>query len=287
MTACALCKSDKCLVESHIIPKFVFDRIKENSPTGYLRGGFLKQNQRKQDGDKPKMLCEDCELLFSRAERKFAENVFQPYHESGTTSFTYGPWLSYFISSVNWRTLCLDNIDFHSKKECRDSELCILDSAETMLADFLLGKRPDIGDMENHILPMFEITDVSPELKDIEPNFLLRVSAFDYTFLDPGLDVFYVFANLAGVLIFTVIRKGKNDIWENTLVQPSGGSIKPPVKHKSPLMFDIMNYLIEFSKIKISQTQKDKIIESLKSNPQAEQAKAVEFRELDKQLREE
>ena len=285
MTACALCKSDKCLVESHIIPQFVFDRIKKNSPTGFLRGGILDVNLRRQDGDKPKMLCEDCELLFSRAERKFAENVFQPYHESGTTSFAYGPWLSYFIISVNWRTLCLDNIDFHSKKEWPDSVLCVLDSAETMLADFLLDKRPDIGDMENHILPMFEITDASPELKDIEPNFLFRISAFDYTFLVPGLDGFYVFANLAGVLIFTVIRKGKNDIWENTLVQPGGGSIKPPVQHKSPLMCHIMNHLIGCYKIKISQTQKDKIIESFKANPKAAQAKAVEIRELDKKLR--
>ncbi len=183
MATCGLCKSEKLLKQSHIIPKFVFDRIKENSPTGYLRGGFLNPNQRKQDGDKPKMLCEDCELLFSRAERKFAENVFQPYHESGTTSFEYGPWLSYFISSVNWRTLCLDNIDFHSKKKLKDSVLCVLDSAETMLADFLLGERQDIGDMENHIIPMPEITGASPELKDIEPNFLFRVSAFGYTFL--------------------------------------------------------------------------------------------------------
>ncbi len=68
------------------------------------------------------------------------------------------------------------------------------------------------------------------------------------------------------------------------MVQLGGGSIKPPVQHKSPLMFDIMNRLIDCSKIKISQIQKDKIIESLKSNLQAEQAKAVEFRELDKKL---
>ena len=36
MATCALCKSEKLLKESHIIPKFVFDRIKENSPTGLM-----------------------------------------------------------------------------------------------------------------------------------------------------------------------------------------------------------------------------------------------------------
>ncbi len=285
MTTCALCKSDKPLVESHIIPQFVFNRIKKNSPTGFLRGGISQVNLRRQDGDKPKMLCDDCEQRFSEAEKNFAEKVFEPYHESGTTSFTYGHWLSYFISSVNWRTLQLDNIGFHSKKEWPDSALCVLDDAETILADFLLGKRSDIGDMENHILPLFEITVASPEFNEIEPNFRLRTSAFDYTFFDLGLDGFYVFANLAGVLIFTVIRKGKNDVWENTLVQIGDGFIEqPPVQHKSPLMADIMELLIECSKVKISQTQKDKIIELLKANPQVAQAKAVQFRKLDGKL---
>jgi hypothetical protein len=285
MTTCALCKSDKPLVESHIIPQFVFDRIKKNSPTGFLRGGIWQVNLRRQDGDKPKMLCEDCEQRFSEAEKNFAEKVFEPYHESGTTSFTYGPWLSYFISSVNWRTLHLNNIGFHSEKKLTNDALSVLDDAETMLADFLLEKRSDIGDMENHILPMFEITDADSPLK--EPNFYIRVSALDYTFVDPANNGFYVCANLAGVLIFTVIRKGRKDVWENTLAEPDGGSIEqPPVRVSSPLMFDIMQRLVECSEAisKVSQTQKDKIIESLKANPGAAQAKAVQFRKLDKTL---
>lgn len=285
MTNCALCKSDKRLNESHIIPQFVFDRIKDNSPTGFLRGGISQVNLRRQDGDKPKILCNDCEQRFSKAEKDFAENVFVPYHESGTTSFTYGPWLSYFISSVNWRTLHLDNIHFHSKKEWPDSVLCVLDDAETILADFLLEKRSNIGDMENHILPMFEITDASSPLT--EPNFSFRVSAFDYAFFVPDVDGFYICANLAGILIFTIIRMGKKDIWCNTLVQPSGGSIKGPPKISSPLMCNVIELLAKCSKVKVSQTQRDKIIESLKAHPQAGQARAVEFRELDKRLCEE
>jgi len=283
MTTCALCKFDKPLVESHIIPQFVFDRIKKNSPTGFIRNMILKPNLRRQDGDKPKILCNDCEQRFSEAEKNFAEKVFEPYHESGTTSFSYGHWLSYFISSVNWRTLHLDNIGFHSQKKLTNDTLSVLDSAETMLADFLLEKRPDIGDMENHILPMFEITDASSLLK--EPNFYIRVSTFDYTFVDPDNNGFYVCANLAGVLIFTVIRKGRKDIWEKTLVQPDGGSIEqPPVRVSSPLMFDMMQCLVECSNATISKVQRNKIIESLKANPQVVQAKAVQFRKLDEKL---
>jgi hypothetical protein len=285
MGTCALCKSDKPLKRSHIIPQFVFDTIKDNSPTGFLRGGFLKPNQRLQDGDKLDMLCEACELCFSRTEHEFKENIFRPYHQSGTTSFAYGPWLSHFISSVNWRTLHLDNKGFHSHKKCPASALRILDDAEMMLADFLLKKRSDIGDMENHILPMPRITDASPELKDIEPNFLFRASAFGYTHLVPALNAFYVFANLAGVLIVTVIRKGRHDVWENTLVLPGGGIIEPRVQHKSPLMQDIMNRLIGCSHVEISQKQRDKIIDSLKANAKAAQSKAMEYRAWDKEVR--
>ena len=284
MGTCALCKIDRPLKESHIIPKFVFDRIKPNSPTGYLRGGFLDVNRRMQDGDRVKMLCNDCEQRFSQTERNFADKVFKPYHESGITSFAYGPWLSYFINSVNWRTLRLDNIGFRSQKKWSHETLSVLNNAETILADFLLGKRPDIGDMENHILPMFEITHGSSQLE--EPNFWFRVTAFGYTFFDLAVDGYYVYANLSGVLIFTIIRKGKKDIWNNTLVQLNDGSIKqPPIRISSPLMFHMINHLTQCSKVQISQAQKDKIIESLKAKPKAAQSKAWQIRKLDEKVR--
>lgn len=68
-------------------------------------------------------------------------------------------------------------------------------------------------------------------------------------------------------------------------MQPNGGSIKqPPVRIDSPLMFDMIQRLVDCSKIKVSQTQKDKIVESPNANPEVAQAKAVEYRELDKKL---
>lgn len=283
MPTCALCKSQASLKQSHVIPHFVFDRIKKNSPTGFLRGRLLDVDLRQQDGDRHKLLCNGCEQRFSQAEKKFAEEVFMPYHESGTTSFAYGPWLSYFISSVNWRTLHLDNIDFHSKQEWSDETLSVLDTAETILADFLLERRSDVGNMENHISPMFEITHACSPLD--EPNFYFRASAFDYTFFVPGIDAYYVCANLAGVLIFTVIRKGRGDIWENTLVHPSGGFIKEARKIDSPLIANMIELLADASKVAVSEVQKDKIIESIEANHDAPFSKAMQIRELDTRVR--
>lgn len=238
---------------------------------------------RRQDGDKPQLLCGQCEQRFSGPERKFAEGIFAPYHETGTTSFQYGDWLSYFICSVNWRTLHLDNIQFHSQGKWGSDALAVLDTAEKTLADFLLGRRDDIAAMENHILPMFVITRTSSPLE--QPNLLFRVSAFDYTFFQPSLNAYYVCANLAGILIFTVIRRGKNDVWDNTIVHLNGGSIdQPPVHVTSPLMPDMMKLLGSCNETEMSEKQKDKIIQTLESNPDAAHAKAVQYRKMDDDL---
>jgi hypothetical protein len=282
MPMCALCKSDTSLRESHIIPRFVFERIKSNSPTGYLRGGFADVNLRRQDGDKQRLLCSDCEEGFSPAEREFRERIFTPYHESGMTSFGYGPWLGYFISSVNWRTLYLDNIGFHSGEHSSET-LSILDDAERTLAGFLMGRRSDIGEMENHILAMFEITHADSPLK--EPNFFFRASAFGYTFIVPTAGAFYVCANLAGILIFTVIRRGKDDVWENTKVDLNRGLIKGPQRIESPLIPHMIQLLADSAEVRVSQTQRDKILAAVKANPEAMQAKAVQLRTLDSGIR--
>jgi hypothetical protein len=285
MATCALCRSEAPLIESHIIPHFVFDRIKKNSPTGYLRGGLVDVNLRRQDGDTGKLLCQDCEQRFSNSEREFNERVLAPYHEQDLTVFEYGPWLGYFISSVNWRTLHLDNIGFHREGKSAVETLHVLDGAERILADFLLGRRSDIGEMENHILPMFEITHAEAPLE--EPNFYFRASAFSYTFFVPSLQAFYVCANLAGVLIFTVIRRGKNDLWENTLVNLKGDVIKPPYHITSPLIPHMIQLLADSSKVQVSDRQRDKITTTLVANPKASEAKAVRIRNLDTQVRKE
>jgi len=46
----------------------------------------------------------------------------------------------------------------------------------------------------------------------------------------------------------------------------------------------MVKLLVECSGIKVSSAQQDKIVESLKANPQAGQAKSVGFRKLDKNI---
>lgn len=64
---CRLCNKEGILINSHIIPKFIFKWHKKSSATGYLRTN-LDPNKREQDGIKMRLLCNNCEALFNEWE---------------------------------------------------------------------------------------------------------------------------------------------------------------------------------------------------------------------------
>jgi len=99
---CSLCQKNKDLRESHVIPKFVSKWLKETSATGYLRQA-VQPNLRKQDFSTERLLCGDCENLFSRWENSFAESIFFPYLNDGKREFEYDNWLLKFSVSLIWR----------------------------------------------------------------------------------------------------------------------------------------------------------------------------------------
>jgi len=108
---CKLCRREKDLLNSHIIPRFVIKWIKDTSATGFLRGA-KDPNTRIQDYHE-ELLCEDCELVFSDFEREFASNIFYPHLNNETEKFEYGEWLQKFIISISWRLIVseLSDID--------------------------------------------------------------------------------------------------------------------------------------------------------------------------------
>jgi hypothetical protein len=104
LTKCALCYEELKLMKSHIVPKFVFNYLKKTSLTGKFRDP-TNFNKRLQDGPKYKLLCENCEQLFSESERYFSENIFSPYIHDVKMKLKYDYNLKYFIESIHWRFL--------------------------------------------------------------------------------------------------------------------------------------------------------------------------------------
>ncbi len=114
MAICKLCSKDKELVESHIIPKFIFKWMKETG-TEFLRAG-RSPNLRNQDGIKEYLLCNECEQLLGKSEKWFAENIFNPYLKNNQVVFIYEDLLSKFSVSLLWRILLTSDIREQNNK---------------------------------------------------------------------------------------------------------------------------------------------------------------------------
>ena len=97
------------------------------------------------------MLCHDCEERFSAAERYFANTVFYPYHKDNQEKIDYNEQLYYFITSLSWRSLYLDIVNFVKDGDVRIDVLEKMIESEKIMREFLLKRRSDIGNIENHI----------------------------------------------------------------------------------------------------------------------------------------
>lgn len=105
MDICRLCGKETELCNSHIIPKFIFDYIKNMSITGGIRM-TTNPNRRLEDGLKIKFLCKDCEEKFSKYEKYFKENVFNKIIDKNDfTVDTNDNNIRFFILSISWRVL--------------------------------------------------------------------------------------------------------------------------------------------------------------------------------------
>lgn len=104
---CALCDhQDVVLKESHSIPKFVYQWVKNTSRTPYLRCSD-NVNVREQDGPKEYLLCGDCEQHLSAMEAELAEQLFKKIANYRTQAQTISITESMRagILSIFWRTL--------------------------------------------------------------------------------------------------------------------------------------------------------------------------------------
>lgn len=112
---CALEDIETELVQSHIIPKFIFDYFKSTG-SKYMRT-YENPNKRIQDGIKEYLLGASAEQKFSSRERWFANNIFFPYLKDNKTTFDYDDNFAYCLISILWRVLINQNRDPSVKNE--------------------------------------------------------------------------------------------------------------------------------------------------------------------------
>lgn len=227
LTKCALCGEETELEVSHIVPKMAVRTLKKTA-IGNIRN-TENPNKTIQDSEKLHMLCGKCEDLFSEKETRFANKIFHPYLKKEKTIFDYDENLTYFIISVNWRSLYLDILDFVEHSEVGIDALECLVESEKIMNEFLQGKRSDIGNIENHIFFFDEIKELSSgasNLVDLRPHATFHRGIGSYTFCYEDEKTYGTLTNMLGVILITLYHKGQREVWNNTEIINSKGRIE-------------------------------------------------------------
>jgi hypothetical protein len=268
---CGLCKQEKELKVSHIIPAFVGRWMKRESPTHFLRK-IEEPNIRQQDIGKLKLLCGDCEGLFSSWETKFAEKIFHPYQEirnrdNGSFSFEYEDWLYRFATSLAWRTpyrsLAYAERDFPHL-------LPVINKALKTWEDYLLGVKPSPGHYEQNIMFLNKVK--GAQSVSVPPYFhVYTLGAVDST-LAHGKTVIGAYTLLPAIVFWAPMKPWKELTWKNTSIHPLKGTVKSPQKFGEgsfeEFFIDRASQVAE-KMDDISPNQREKIRQALVADPDA------------------
>ena len=218
---CAFCATRARLVESHVLPAFVYRWLRDRSGTGHIRRTD-SPNRRVQDGLKLPWLCQQCEGRFSRYETAFATKVFHPW-QTGMNRIAYGEWLLKFCVSISWRVLRYAR-GRNKDAQYTDIQRSLMDDAEMRWRAFLKDEAPHPGAFEQHLL----ISDVieSTTIRDLPNNmnrFMTGAVTLDIVGSQQSL---MTFSKLGRFIVFGMIQKGEGR-WEGTKVHVRHGLLKP------------------------------------------------------------
>lgn len=260
---CALCRKNKELQLSHIVPHFVGRKMIKTAP-GNIRM-TNEPNIVAQDIEKHYMLCHDCEELFSARERWIACNIFNPWQDHKQEQFSYDENLTYFIISLSWRSLYLDLEEFSCDPTFNREALMIMLRAENIMRDYLLGKRQDISDIQNHIFFFDRIETASNYDFDKNPSVAMHRSITSYSAYNGKTS--FTISNLMGIMIVTFYSMDAEEKWINTQIMNGSGTIVARNQGiKSVVGQEIKHWMdvAENAKNNLSDNQKNKILEKMK-----------------------
>lgn len=268
---CALCRENKELELSHIVPKFVMRHLKKTA-FGAIRsiGDF---NKVVQDSEKHYLLCGDCEDLFSIYETKFANKFFYPYMKDDIKEFSYDADTYYFLTSVSWRSLYLDILDFMENAEMVGIDLetldCLIDR-ERRMRNYLLKRAPNVAGIEHHLFFFEDIKEISNNLKELRPHTTFHRSITSYTFFNKRLKTHATVTNMMGMILFTLYSKGEDEYWENTEITNGAGVIKAENQMVRSVCGNELIEILQGAKegaAKASDKQQEQIYKKIKNKP--------------------
>jgi len=215
---CKLCQDSDDLQVSHVLPRFVGKYLKDTSATGFLTAVDENgQTSRSQDLDKRKLLCNRCELVLNEAETFFANTVFYPFKQNNLRTIPVDGRLGRFAVSVSLRVLWIMQLVEHPLAKKWEGKLSKL---ETEWRNYLL-RTPNfiMGKHSHHVILCNEVL-LAAGLEN-NPNLILRVLRTAAYYLFEKFEKAYVFSNLAGVQIISMISPPDLPVSMGTQVYPN------------------------------------------------------------------
>ncbi|WP_437720967.1 hypothetical protein [Sorangium sp. So ce861] len=234
---CRLCKVDKVLRQSHVVPKFVFRWLKKSSP-GHLRT-VETPNRRSQDGPTRAWLCDDCEQRLSGWENEFAAKVFEPLHQDPLrrAGVRYESWALNFAVSISWRTLhfyannSMDHLDAKDLKS--------IDVAERVWRRFLLGQIGNLGEFTQHIIVVDAPTSVSSD--EVSPFISRYMARTVHSDIVRSTSACFTYTKLCRLVVIGFLRVDHAREWDGTRIT-SRGKIGGAVRYRVPeILFGYWN----------------------------------------------
>lgn len=178
--ACALCDEENVVLkESHSIPKFVYQWVKDTGKTPYLRCS-LDVNARHQDGHKEYLLCGPCELKLAVLEKELAEKLFRKIanYRKQQPVVTITESIRVAVLSIFWRALLTTKL-LTNEREPED---------DVKLDEFLAKAKADIVagvcNETIYFTPFFGTPPYFGLPKEISYSLERSVGAQDMRFLD-------------------------------------------------------------------------------------------------------
>ncbi|MBA7466195.1 hypothetical protein ES707_01372 [subsurface metagenome] len=216
MSLCKLCQKNRSLRNSHISPKFIADWIRNTSVTRKMRRAVVP-NKRVQDAEKVKLLCKECEGLFSRLEKYFSENIFKPVIDLYTPVVKYDHRLLKFAVSLSWRQLAV------SMQGCPwkvPAHKLAAQKAEKRWREFLL-RDVDLNGYEHHLL-MLRLVTGAPKIGGTNVNinwYFFR--SIDGTIVQNFKEAF-IYVKLPGFVFISPLKPEPFGHMVNTLIEKTG-----------------------------------------------------------------
>ncbi|QGX93401.1 hypothetical protein EI982_00740 (plasmid) [Haloplanus rallus] len=257
--ACRLCRNDRDLQQSHIIPRFVIKWLKQSGATPFLRGAE-DPDTRIQD-KKEQLLCSECEQRLGDWEQRFASHIFYPVIRQQTTEFEYDTWLQQFAMSLAWRVLVSSFTDFDAWSS---EEQAALEAAEQDWRAILNGDQPlTTATRSHHIILMGETESVHGDVPEDWEFYAARGIDATVVTVNDGIHIYTKFPQM---YFLSCVDPPTVDGLDRTHIARSGTIQTPQMVH-SPWSNIPFRRAEAITENKASPREREKIKEHIQEHP--------------------